>query len=368
MDERETRAALAMAIDSRRHKIEQRWLESVQADMRVSHVEPTDLRHGIQRYLALVVVALRSEDPGHRALHVWREVAHEHALTRVRLGFDVEQLVRELTLLRRTVVRVLHDDEVAITAESVEAVADVIDAAIAASLKSYVDARDYGARREHAEHLGFLSHELRTPLAAAALSTNMLRRMGSLPEQQERVLARIEQGLKRAQSLTEEVLLAERLEAGKVESQPADTTLGAVIDDIVDNCRQAAEIKGCGVKASYEPSLRVHIDPKLTRSVVENLLENAVKYTDRGLVELVVEDNPAELVFHVRDSCPGLSEAELRIIFEPFRRGRTQKPGTGLGLSIARRAVEAQGGRICAESGSESGCHFWFHLPKRPPP
>jgi len=179
----------------------------VHADLRVSHVEPTDLKYEIQQYLALVVVALRSEDPGHLALHVWREVAHEHALTRVRLGFDVEQIVRELTLLRRTVVRVLHEDEVPITAESVEAVTDVIDAAIAASIKSYVDARDYGARQEHAEHLGFLSHELRTPLAAAALSTNMLRRMGSLSEQHEQVLARIEQGLKRAQSLTEEVLL-----------------------------------------------------------------------------------------------------------------------------------------------------------------
>ena len=60
-----------------------------------------------------------------------------------------------------------------------------------------------------------------------------------------------------------------------------------------------------------------------------------------------------------------LSAEELKTIFDPFRRGAHKgQPGTGLGLAIARRAVEAQGGRIAAESNTERGCHFWFTLPK----
>jgi signal transduction histidine kinase len=104
----------------------------------------------------------------------------------------------------------------------------------------------------------------------------------------------------------------------------------------------------------------------LTRSAVQNLLENAVKYTDEGEVRLQVEDRQDELVIHVRDNCHGLSPEELQTVFEPFARGHTKAPGTGLGLAIARRAIQAQGGRVEAESPGERGCHFWVAIPKRP--
>jgi signal transduction histidine kinase len=76
------------------------------------------------------------------------------------------------------------------------------------------------------------------------------------------------------------------------------------------------------------------------------------------------EDRPHDVVVHVYDNCHGLSPQELAIIFEPFKRGHSSKPGSGLGLAIARRAIEAQGGVIGAESDSERGCHFWVTLPK----
>jgi signal transduction histidine kinase len=62
----------------------------------------------------------------------------------------------------------------------------------------------------------------------------------------------------------------------------------------------------------------------------------------------------------------GISKEELQTVFEPFRRGTTDKAGTGLGLAIARRAVEAQGGSIGAESPGPHGCHFWIALPRHP--
>ena len=71
-----------------------------------------------------------------------------------------------------------------------------------------------------------------------------------------------------------------------------------------------------------------------------------------------------ELVLKVSDTCEGLSSEELRTIFEPFKRGRSSKTGTGLGLAIARRAVEAQGGHIHAESPGPSGCQFTVRLPR----
>jgi signal transduction histidine kinase len=98
---------------------------------------------------------------------------------------------------------------------------------------------------------------------------------------------------------------------------------------------------------------------------VQNLVDNAVKFTDHGEVTFRVELLDGEVVFHVRDSCAGIDAEELRLIFEPFRRGHSGKAGTGLGLTIARHAVEAQGGTIHVESTPGVGCHFWFTLPRR---
>jgi signal transduction histidine kinase len=100
---------------------------------------------------------------------------------------------------------------------------------------------------------------------------------------------------------------------------------------------------------------------------VQNLADNAAKFTDQGRVDIVVEDATSEIVVHVHDECDGLSCEELQTIFEPFKRGHQGKSGTGLGLAIARRAVEAHGKTIHAESHEGQGCHFWFGLPKANP-
>src|SRR5262249_26222523 len=97
---------------------------------------------------------------------------------------------------------------------------------------------------------------------------------------------------------------------------------------------------------------------------IQNLVENAIKYTDRGAVDVSLRHTDDELVLDVFDTCPGLAPEELRTIFEPFKRGRSDKTGTGLGLAIARRAAEAQGGSIQAESPGPSGCHFSVRLPR----
>src|SRR5213075_2022782 len=95
---------------------------------------------------------------------------------------------------------------------------------------------------------------------------------------------------------------------------------------------------------------------------------NAVKFTYEGLVDVHAVDAGDAVEIHVRDNCDGLSEAELSTMFEPFQRGSTSrnKEGSGLGLAIAKRAVEAQGGSIHAESTGDRGCHFWVRLKKKP--
>jgi signal transduction histidine kinase len=362
-DVRSVRERLGRIIEQRAEDIERRWLERIQRDV-VKHpgVEPTLLRDGMPDYLLeLTNVLGEGEDPlEHRAESAWGRVARDHGITRVRIGFDIGQLVHEFIVLRRTIQDVVREEDPAL-ASADSLLADVLEAAVAVAVQAYVDARDFESRRSQAANVGFLTHELRHPLTAASLAAARLRRQAS-PEQ-EHSIDILDRGLRRLSELIDGVLLTEKLEAGEITIAPTDTTLGQLMEP-VETLRAPAEQKGVRFRTMYDPDLEMTVDVDLTRSVLQNLAENAVKYTDDGEVEIAVTDAGDDVVVHVRDTCKGLSPEELRTIFEPFKRGRTEKTGTGLGLAIARRAVEAQGGSIHAESPGPSGCHFSVRLPR----
>lgn len=362
-DSRDDREQLAEVIERRAKDIIERWLGQVRADAKAARVPVTDLQNGIGDYLDRLVHLLRGSKslPG-AGLSAWTDVAQEHALTRVRLGFDVVQLLHELLVLRRVTLDILREENL-LDADVMDKLLQLIDEATTSSLKSYIDFHEFTARRMEAEHIGFLTHELKNPLGAVVMAMEQLRSEELSPTQR-RLCQICDRNIDRIRHMIDEVLLTERLQVGEMETEPVDLTLGELIGDAVDVFKQAAKDKRIELKTTYDPGLSLRADPKLTLSAAENLLDNAIKYTDNGEVTLQVEEQGNDVVFHVRDRCSGLSPEELRVIFEPFKRAHARKPGTGLGLAIARRAIEAQGGTIHAESSAAEGCHFWFRLPR----
>ena len=360
--------ALGRIIDGRREEILRRWLERVQrAIARTPDIELTQLRDGLPDYLAEIAQLLRSGQTamqlpsGAGSAAAWAGVARDHGITRVRIGFDITQLVHEFIVLRQVIRDVAEEHGLGVGGPDA-VLSDILDAGISVAVKSYVEARDFDARRKQAERIGFLTHELRNPLSTAVLTAAQLRRQAA-PEQTP-ALDLLDRNLGKLRELIDGVLLTQKLEAGKVACRPFEVRLGDVLEGALEGARTTASEKGLAFRAHYDPEVRVHVDPDLTRSAVQNVADNAARYTDIGGVEVTVDDRNDDVVIHVRDSCHGLSPEELRTIFEPFERGSTTKPGTGLGLAIARRAVEAEGGSIGAESPGPSGCHFWIQLPK----
>jgi signal transduction histidine kinase len=359
---RSIRERLRQVIERRSEDIERRWLARVQQDIvKQPGVELTLLRDGMPDYLLeLTKVLGNGADPlEHRAESAWARVARDHGITRVRIGFDIGQLVHEFIVLRRTIQEVVHEEDPALGPAHL--LAELLEAAIAVAVQAYVDARDFESRRVQATNVGFLTHELRHPLSAASLAAARLRR--SATPEQESALAILDRGLHRLGELIDGVLLTEKLEAGEITIAPAETTLGHLMEP-VETLRGSAEQKGLRFRTRYDPNLTLAVDIDLTRAVLQNLAENAVKYTDDGEVEISITDAGDDVIVDVRDTCQGLSPEELATIFEPFKRGRTDKSGTGLGLAIARRAVEAQGGSIHAQSPGPTGCHFSVRIPR----
>jgi signal transduction histidine kinase len=360
---------LADAIVRRRDEIEQRWLEHIRERVKREDVTPTELRNAMPDYLVRLADGLDSADTAQKGgTTSWKNVAREHADARVRLGFDIDQLVQDFIVLRQVIFGVLAEEGVGIDPHQAGRLADLIEGAIGAAVKSYVDSRDYELRKQASEHLGFITHELRNPLTTAILGATQLRRTMALTPEQARIFAVVDRNLRRVAELVDGVLLVER-DAHALKPHPAQIALGHVLDEPVAAARLVAEAKGLNLEAHFDPELVVEVDPKLTISAIENVVQNAVKFTDHGNVSLDIEDHAWEVVVHVRDNGPGLTTEELRTIFEPFQRGESArgKAGSGLGLAIARRAVEVQGGSIHAESQQAGGCHFWLTLPKPRP-
>jgi len=206
-------------------------------------------------------------------------------------------------------------------------------------------------------------HDLLNPLSAMRMAAIRFRR--AVPNEASAALDVLERNGQRMEALIEGVLSMGRLHAEEIEAHVVDVELGELLDRAVADARMAAEAKGLMLAAEYDPKLLVRADRTLAASAVQNLLDNAVKYTDAGEIHVSAEASDDRVALHVRDNCSGLSEEELRIAFQPLERGRTRgKPGSGLGLAIARHAIEAQGGTIGAESPAERGCHFWITLPR----
>lgn len=363
MDDDHDEHALGGLIAARSAEIARSWFERVNADL--SHrpdVHPTQLRDGMPDYLASLA-RLLSGEPGETNSDSWARIAREHGVTRVEIGFDITQLVSELATLRN-VIEAFATRAGVLTARAATRLADLVDGAIAMAVSGYVERRDYEARSRQAENVAFLIHELRNPLTSAVAASDLLHH-DKMPAQRE-VLAALDRAHARFERLIDSVLLMEKLEAGKLEAKYSEVRVRDLIAASTAAARRAAAEKPIGFDVRCDDQLTVMLDPDLTRSAIQNLVDNAVKYTDAGKVDVVAGDDGATWSVHVRDTGPGLSAAEMRTIFEPFKRGATTKKGTGLGLAIARRAIEAQGGTLDGESPSASGSHFWFSLPKRP--
>jgi signal transduction histidine kinase len=350
---------MAEAITRRKREIVDRWLDLVQERLENRTVDVADLEDGLEHYLDGIAEALRTrEDPGQTdGGALWEEVAREHAVTRVKLGFDITQLIEEFFILRRVIFDIAREERL-LSGRRVEAVAELIGEAVRSAVRSYTDARDYATRRAEAEHVAFITHELRNPLTTALVAASDL----TGPEDEKRRRELLLRSLRKIEDLIEGVLVTERFQAGEVDPEPVDVALGAVLDDTLVAAETKARAKGLGWVANFDRDLRLRVDPQLTSSAVHNLLENAVKFTDSGRVEVKEEHRDDCVVIHVRDTGPGVPEEDLPSIFEPFQRGHSSKKGSGIGLSIARRAIEIQGGTLQVESKAGSGTHFWITL------
>jgi signal transduction histidine kinase len=233
------------------------------------------------------------------------------------------------------------------------------------------------SNREKNELLGTVAHDLRNPLGVISGYARLLLGgvLGPLNEKQRAILATIESSSRFMADIVDGLVDLSAIEAGEVRLTCTEIDLPAAIREDVELNGIAAAAKGIAVEVGDLPPVSLRADRSKLRQVVNNLVDNAVKFSHSGsVVRVTAAVAGREVRVVVADQGQGIPAAELGGLFEPFARasprGTAGEKSTGLGLAIVRHIVEAHGGRITVESEIGKGSTFAFTLPldrPRPP-
>jgi len=217
------------------------------------------------------------------------------------------------------------------------------------------------------ELVSTVSHELRSPLASLVGYSELLASLENLDPVAKKRAEEIHAEALRMNKMVQNLLDLSRMELGRLEPELEEVDLRQLINQALEGVRvRAPEHKFTArVPESLPP---VEADPDLILQVLDNLLDNAVKYSPAGSqVTVEARRNKAEVQVSISDQGIGIPRDKLEAVFEKFYRVdsplKSKVPGAGLGLSLCQRIVEAHGGRIWAESQENKGSTFHFTLP-----
>ncbi|MEO6102666.1 MAG: ATP-binding protein [Pseudoxanthomonas sp.] len=223
------------------------------------------------------------------------------------------------------------------------------------------------------EFLATMSHEIRTPLNGIVPMLDLLSR-AALPPDQRDMLNTASASSQQLLRIVDDILDYSKLEANKLELEVTGFNLRDVLDGVMQLMQRPADNKSLRLNLQLDPAVRLPVrgDPVRMRQVLSNLIGNAVKFTERGAITVIVRrlgETAAQhlLRFEIRDTGIGIdAEAQSRL-FNSFTQADASTTrlygGTGLGLAICKRIVDLMGGRIGVVSEPGRGASFWFEVP-----
>lgn len=231
---------------------------------------------------------------------------------------------------------------------------------LASSLKRYEDTRK--------EFFVNISHELRTPLTYIEGYIRLLN--DEIPEsQQERsqIIQIITNETNRLKGLVDDLFDLSKLEEGKIALTLEWIDLSEVIENALEKVKIRAEPKDIQLEFKEADTPLMYLDGYRMQQIFINLLDNAIRYTENGMISVNLEKESQELIIQVSDTGIGIPKEELPFIFERFHRVEKSRSreygGTGLGLAIVQRLVEIQGGTITVASTIGVGTTFTIRFP-----
>lgn len=292
-------------------------------------------------------------------LFTGRRVEYEGRPCLVGMGIDIAE--------REAAVRALRDLNETLEARVVQRTSELTAALVQAE----------SADRLKSSFLATMSHELRTPLNSIIGFTGILLRglAGPLNPEQSKQLGMVQASARHLLELINDVLDLSKIEAGQLQIRNEPFAVGESVARVLAIVQPMARQKQLELHCGSACDVHMRGDRRRVEQVLLNLLNNAIKFTDRGSIRLQVDAPDAAgagaIVFRVQDTGIGIREADLPLLFRPFRQVddglARQHDGTGLGLAICRRLVALMGGSIDVQSEFGKGSSFTVTLPLEEP-
>ncbi len=326
----------------------------------------SEINHGVPLFLDQVVEALRHQEMPTPEIGK-SATLHGHDL--LKRGFTVGQVVHDYGDVCQSVTEIAVETHAPIDADEFRTLNRCLDDAIADAVTAYGSERNESAladesAREHAR-LGFFVHELRNLLqtatfASEALLTGNVALKGSTAGVLRRSLA----GL---QSLIDETIAEVR--QAHTSQHLKVFSLSKFIEEVAASATLDAVSHGVTLKViSAGEDAEILGDQQHLAAAVNNLLQNAMKFTRRGSeITLTTATSIDRIGVEVQDECGGLPEGKSAELFHPFEQRGSNRSGLGLGLAYSQWAVVANGGRLYVRNLPGSGCVFIVDLPRHPP-
>ncbi len=233
------------------------------------------------------------------------------------------------------------------------------------------------ANRLKSEFISVVSHQLRSPLSNLKWSLEVLvsERFGKLEGKQKEYLHILQDNTKRMGELVSDLLMVSRIEQGRLPLNKSAFFLEEIVKKMIADYKPFSEASKVELKMEASKSVpQVEADPSKIKVVVENLIDNAIKYSQNGgrggkVKVRIAPQNSKLVLFSIQDDGIGIPKKDQKYIFKKFFRSgnvlKHQTQGSGLGLNIVKSIIEKSGGRMWFRSQENKGTTFYFTLPAK---
>lgn len=293
-----------------------------------------------------------------------------HGLDRLRLGFDVEEVVGEYNALRGVLQDLIEKHDLRLRGAVNRTINRVIDVSIGLAVKTYAAQKALEIQQRREEHLTFVAHDLRSPLAAIAMAAKLL--AVTVPdvgkdERAAMLLETMHRNVTRLNSLVVKVVQEEANLKAQVDEKVKrrEVKLRELVEVLVSDLRPLADASHLSLLNEVPEGLTAFADANMLTLVFQNLISNAIDYTPNGEVTIGAREvtESAAVECWVSDNGAGIPADRLEKVFDKLESDPDRKGGLGLGLAIVKQFVEAHGGQATVDSELGQGSTFRFTLP-----
>ena len=240
---------------------------------------------------------------------------------------------------------------------------------------SYIITRSFErlaeASRMKSEFINIVSHQLRSPLTNIKWTFEILtsKNLEMPTGKVEEYMTNVKDNIARMVELIDDLLIVSRIEQGRIPMRKKEIRLESLIEELVSRYKVFAEASHIELNFYPQKNLpEIFVDPSLIKLVIENLIDNAIRYTrGGGKVKIKLEVKAKNILFSIQDSGVGIPKKEQKYIFQKFFRAenalKERTKGSGLGLYVCKSIIDKAGGRIWFKSEEGRGTTFYFTLP-----